>query len=45
MNDESSSRSPEDGATAPNADSYAWVRDYNFFGGVVEGVADTLKTK
>ena len=36
---------PEDGASAPSADSYAWVRDYNFFGGVIEGVADALKTK
>ncbi len=30
---------------APRADSYAWVRDYNFFGAVIETVADAFKTK
>ena len=37
---------PESAATAAaGADSYAWVRDYNFFGGVVEGIADALKSR
>ena len=35
---------PESSLTAASgADSYAWVRDYNFFGGVIEGIADALK--
>ncbi len=37
---------PESASTAAaGADSYAWVRDYNFFGGVVEGIADALKSR
>lgn len=37
---------PESATTATaGADSYAWVRDYNFFGGVVEGIADALKSR
>ena len=30
---------------AAGAERYKWVRDYNFFGGVVEGIADALKSR
>ena len=37
---------PEAGPTvASGLDNYAWVRDYNFFGAVIEGLADMLKSR